>query len=870
MRTERNKAIILVIFVVLFLLSLSSMQAVQQFQSNECTLLLPTASTIDQHNKIWEQSFSNYVPDEVIVKITSEIIELSSIDVLNKKYCVRSIEKVFENRRNQADDPFGLSQIYKLTLPEGSDVITIAKEYANDPHVKYAEPNYICHLSFIPNDPDLNEQWSLHNTGQTGGTPDADIDGPEAWDIETGSSDIVIALIDSGVDYTHPDLVDNMWINAGEDLNGNGIADPEDFDGIDNDENGYIDDIRGWDFINGNKDPMDVFGHGTFCAGIASAVTNNEIGIAGVCWNSSIMPLQVVDDSGGGGGAEDIVGEAIVYAADNGANVLSMSLNYDDEAHFIGDAVDYAYAEGTIIVGSAGNDITGLKSYPAGYDNVIAVTATDHNDEKADFSNFGDWVDVAAPGVDVYSLRPDNRYTTGSGTSASCPMVAGLAALLLSKNQSLTQPMVRTIMNYAVDEVNSTEYIGRGRINAYKAITRDPAIILLDSFPDWTDLTGITNITGTAWAEFFHYYVVEVVKGKNPDNGNWSELINSTTPVQEGLLATWDTAELEDGIYTVRLRLVCNDAIYEDTTLVVINNDQDMFIVDDDNTQGPWNGTLEYPFQYIEDGIDEAGKDDEVYVYNGTYSEDLIIDRSITLYGENPETTIISGSNDLDVIHVCHNIVTISGFTIMNSGYYKGGIYLYNSAFVTIKNNNIKGNFVGIYLRSSSNNIIKNNVVNNDSDGGIWLFFDSTNNTIVENTVRDIQYYGIVIGYGPSSNNLLYHNNLMENAYGNAYDMCDNTWYNDVLQQGNYWDDFESNPGYPYHYIIPDGQNIDLYPLAEPYMPLLGDINGDGVVDIDDLFEVLAHWGEPGGSADVNNDGIVNVEDLLIVLANWT
>ena len=182
----------------------------------------------------------------------------------------------------------------------------------------------------IPNDPDFNKQWHLHNSGQYGGTIDADIDAPEAWDIETGDSDVIIAIIDSGIDYTHPDLENNIWSNEGE------IPDNR----IDDDENGYIDDVIGWDWRNNDNDPLDDLGHGTMCAGIASAVGNNNIGVTGVCWNCKIMPLKIIDSTISLEFDIDDLASAIEYAADNGANVISISLeNYVDNTN-LKDAVD--------------------------------------------------------------------------------------------------------------------------------------------------------------------------------------------------------------------------------------------------------------------------------------------------------------------------------------------------------------------------------------------------------------------------------------------------------------------------------------------------------------------------------------------------
>jgi subtilisin family serine protease len=324
----------------------------------------------------------------------------------------------------------------------------------------------------------------LHNTGQVfwgniSGTPDADIDAPEAWDIETGSPDVIIAIVDTGIDYTHPDLATKIWNNTDE-IPGNGI---------DDDTNGYIDDIRGWDFFYNSSDPIDMVGHGTMCAGVAAASTNNGIGIAGVCWVCKIMPLRIFNETWYGTSTN--AAKAIKYAADNGADVISMSIGWVNQDPILRDAVNYAYGKGVFLCAAAGNLNMNFKIFPAAFDNVTAVAATNQNDKRCtpedwgpgSGSSYGDWVDIAAPGNLIYSTMPtyhvlmnddpyyrNQYYDYGSGCSYSTPTVAGVAALLLSKDSSLTPDEVKALLYGNVDPYNSTEYIGTGRLNAQKAL----------------------------------------------------------------------------------------------------------------------------------------------------------------------------------------------------------------------------------------------------------------------------------------------------------------------------------------------------------------------------------------------------------------
>jgi subtilisin family serine protease len=345
-----------------------------------------------------------------------------------------------------------------------------------------ADPNRLPYPCSVPNDPDFNKQWYLNNRGQliwyqiflflgkipikwpARGLPDADIDAPEAWEITTGSPDVVIAIFDIGVDYTHPDLAANIWNNADEIPN----------NGIDDDANGYIDDIRGWDFANNDNDPIDVFGHGTLCAGVVGAVGNNGIGIIGIAWNCKIMPVRVIDDQGWC--YSSVIAEGIRYATDNGANVISMSFNADDSnnTNIMLDAVNYAYSKGVFLCAAAGNENTSTGGYPAEYDNVTAVGYTNQKDKATSASNYGDWVDIAAPGNLIYTtdtlLDAYDDYLFFGGSSAATPIVAGVAALLLSKDPSLTPDEVKSLLCNNVDPYSGDKYIGTGRVNAYKAL----------------------------------------------------------------------------------------------------------------------------------------------------------------------------------------------------------------------------------------------------------------------------------------------------------------------------------------------------------------------------------------------------------------
>ncbi|MHC4529900.1 MAG: S8 family peptidase, partial [Planctomycetota bacterium] len=271
-----------------------------------------------------------------------------------------------------------------IELPEGVTVEQALRSYNKADGILYAEPNYrVKALSTIPNDTRFNDLWGMHNTGQTGGTPDADIDAPQAWDISTGNSQVVVAVIDTGVDYHHVDLADNMWINEPE-YNGT--------PGVDDDDNGYIDDIYGYDFRNNDGDPMDDHYHGTHCAGTIGAVGNNSEGVAGVCWDVRIMAVKFLS-SGGSGSTEDAI-SCVQYTTLMGANLSSNSWGGGGYSQGLKDAIDAAGAAGMLFVASAGNDDedTDVRPhYPSSYDSesLISVMSTNHSDSKSGFSNWG-------------------------------------------------------------------------------------------------------------------------------------------------------------------------------------------------------------------------------------------------------------------------------------------------------------------------------------------------------------------------------------------------------------------------------------------------------------------------------------------------
>lgn len=322
----------------------------------------------------------------------------------------------------------------RVRVPGAAALPRLAARLTRDPNVLYAEPDYRVFPHGVPDDPEFDGLWGLHNDGQTGGTADADIDAPEGWDLAADTSGLVVAVIDTGIEIEHPDLADRIWSNEDE------VPD----NGVDDDDNGYVDDVRGWDFFHGDAtvfDDPDDDTHGTHVAGTIAATMNNATAVAGVS-QATIMPLKFLGPDGGF--VSDAV-EAIDYAIDNGAHVTNNSWGGEDSTQSLQDAIERANAAGQLFVAAAGNggkDTDVSSSYPSSYesDNVVSVAATDHNDALAGFSNFGaTTVDLGAPGVSILSTVPGAGSATErlSGTSMAAPHVAGAAAQLIARFPSL-------------------------------------------------------------------------------------------------------------------------------------------------------------------------------------------------------------------------------------------------------------------------------------------------------------------------------------------------------------------------------------------------------------------------------------------------
>lgn len=425
-------------------------------------------------------SGAEFAPDELLVKFRGGVTAAQAESVA-RTYGAREARKFKAPRKNPNA---AAGRWWHLKLAPGSNAKRVLERLGRDPMVETAEPNYIVRTTAVPNDPRYGELWGLNNIGQTGGSFDADIDAPEAWDIQTGSPNVLVAVIDTGVDYTHPDLAANMWTNPGE-IPGNGI---------DDDGNGYVDDVYGYDFYNNDANPFDDFGHGTHVAGTIAAEGNNGVGVVGVSWRARIMAVKFLGADGSGTTAGAI--SAVLYANDMGARVMNNSWGGGGFSQALMDAIITADQANSLFVAAAGNagsnnDTTSF--YPANYNvpNVLAVAATDQYDAKASFSNYGaTTVHLGAPGVNILSSVPvsgasccsdPSGYKLLSGTSMATPHVSGAATLLLAQDGTRSAAGLKNLMMATSDPVASLAGITvtGGRLNVHRAISCSPTQLAL-------------------------------------------------------------------------------------------------------------------------------------------------------------------------------------------------------------------------------------------------------------------------------------------------------------------------------------------------------------------------------------------------------
>ena len=510
---------------------------------------------------------SEITPGELLIRLTpdaaSNLKRLQAnapISVLHTQHKVESLHPLFPYLARPSLNP-NLKRIYLLRFAPDAPLEDLRAAYEQSPFVEAVEYNYLRPTladPIVPNDPQYAEQWSLLLMKL-----------PQAWAIEKGDRNVVIAIIDSGIDYRHDDLAPKAWINPGE------VPDNE----LDDDGNGYVDDVYGWDFtdapnlqaegdyLEGDNEPIDEKGHGTHVAGIAGAMPDNGIGIAGVAWECPLMAIRAGLSLGGSSRMQDDdSAAAIVYAVDNGANVINMSWGSERRSFVIQDAIDYAYARGAVLVAAAGNSHKPAAIFPAGYRKVIAVASTEQNQQRFYQSNFGASVDIGAPGNVILSTQINNQYRLLTGTSMASPHVAGVAALILAKRPALTHEEIRHILISTADPVYQEDsdelderFVGAGTVNAERALFASGTLQARILAPE-TNSGGADSITvvGTVGGYKFHSWQLSYGESTVPTEFTPFTEPSSTQKIAE-ILAVWDTTTVPEGIYTVRLTATATD-----------------------------------------------------------------------------------------------------------------------------------------------------------------------------------------------------------------------------------------------------------------------------------------------------------------------
>jgi hypothetical protein len=454
--------------------------------------------------------------------------------------------------RNLGKNDPDLSRIVKLNFSDSTaaqDFITQAKA---DPSIAYVQTSNIYKIEYTPNDSLLDQQWALKK-----------IKAFEAWNITQGSDSILIGLIDTGIDYLHPDLKNKIYKNPGE--NGGGKSS----NGIDDDGNGFIDDYMGWDFtdrqgfpfdssggdyLNWDNNPMDENGHGTYIAGILAAETNNIIGIAGTAPKIKILNLRAFDPSGYG--EEDDVAAAILYAVQMGVKVINMSFGDTQFSYVLKDVIKYAYNKGVVLVASSGNDGSNEPHYPSGYSEVICVGNSTIEDYVASSSNYGSTLDLVAPGTDILTTSKDGGYATVSGTSASAPFVSAAAGLILSLG-NYTNEEVKQILKSTADDIEEPGWdirSGAGRLNLYRALSvLAPSVIKFNNpVQDFATNADTISINATVLSAYFKDFSLFVGTGLNPTS--WTTLINNQkNQFDNKNIYNLNVGNFKDSVYCLRM-----------------------------------------------------------------------------------------------------------------------------------------------------------------------------------------------------------------------------------------------------------------------------------------------------------------------------
>jgi subtilisin family serine protease len=444
-----------------------------------------------------EQALAKHVEDELLVQFVAGVPQ-------------NRMNEAIHGQGAQELDEIQAIRVKRIKVPAQA-LQNVKKALSRNPHVKFVEENFIASGGSVPNDPTYASQWHLPK-----------ISAPQGWDISTGSSVVDIAIIDSGVDPNHPDLAGKL--------------------------------LPGYNFLNGTNDTHDVLGHGTAVAGTAAAISNNGIGVSSLAWKNPIMPLVVLDASDYASYSN--IASAITYAVDHGVRVINVSIGGTSSSSTLQNAVNYAWSKGALVFASAMNKANSTPNYPAACANAIAVASTDSNDNRSSFSNYGTWITISAPGSYIYTTNNGGGYGAWNGTSFSSPLTAGLAALVLSVNSSLTNQQVRDIILQNADDLGTAgfdQYFGNGRINVIKSLQA------AQSYVPQADVTApdVSFSAPASGATLIGAVTASVTATDNVGVSKVEFYINGSlvgTDVASPFSFYWDTATYANGSYQLESR----------------------------------------------------------------------------------------------------------------------------------------------------------------------------------------------------------------------------------------------------------------------------------------------------------------------------
>ena len=668
-------------------------------------------------------SMPQYVPGQIIVQFTPEVgkitiqqreglssVGITSLDQKMEQYGVSGIRQIFPHKKSE------LALIYQFDFDPQYDAMEVARDFAGDEHLRYAEPRRIRQLCDAPNDLYFLQGWQWYLDR---------VRGPEAWDIAHGDSTVIIGIVDTGVDWDHPDLVDNIWFNSGEDANGDGVITAIDWNSVDDDGNGFVDDWHGWDFggtaIADNNPNEDEPVHGTHVAGIAAAVTHNEVGVAGMSWNCTIMPVKISHTPYDG---IHFGFEGIQYAIDNGADVINLSWGGTGFDPFEQMVIDSAFEKGVIVVASAGNDPpcsppdTCPPHYPSGYNHVVSVAATNQSDRAASWTYYGSTVDVAAPGVSIWNTWWNDTYSFLQGTSMSSPVVAGVAGLLKSVDPDITSDEFEAKMWHTSDNIDHLNpayvgWLGGGRVNAYRALLSviepllavdgetsvedsggnqdgraDPGetvdwIITLDNAPTW-QLAQDVGVKVTTPDETITFQVDSTAFGDIPEGTSAS---NASNPFE---FSVSDTAEAHWAMFYFQIAANSGAYMAIDSLEMMIGRPE-ILVVDDDGgddvEEAYWRDLESLSVVFDTWNVAKSGKIGAVELapyrvviwLTGAQEQATLTaddrnslaafldlgDRSLFLTGQNIGDEVGGEAFFSDYLHVSHVADTVFGFPVL-------------------------------------------------------------------------------------------------------------------------------------------------------------------------------------------------------------